>query len=119
MNIYKLEMRMFMYSISEINSVARRIYNEESELTKMEKRIIADVALISVWWKGNAGKAFIEDYNNETRDVMNRLYAEIRGLRSDLEGLAREVQLADRQKEIEANRKALLLQQQQQQKSKK
>jgi WXG100 family type VII secretion target len=103
---------IFVYSTSEINSTARRIYNEESELTKMENRMIADVVLITVWWKGNAGKAFIDDYNNQTRDVMKRLYAEIRDLRSDVEGLVREVQQADRQREIEANRKALLLQQQ-------
>nr|WP_268238744.1 WXG100 family type VII secretion target [Paenibacillus segetis] len=98
-----------------MNSTARRLYNEQSELIKTENRVKAELSQVTSWWKGNAAKAFIDNYHNQTSTEMNRLYTEIRDLKSSLEGLTREVQLADEQRRLEAQRQALLLQQQQQQ----
>jgi WXG100 family type VII secretion target len=110
---------VLVYSPNEINSTARKIHQEESELKKMENRQAIEVSAGNSWWKGQAGKAFIEDYNRYTRKEMNYLYNAIHELESNMQRLAREVQNAEDRRRYEAQQKALQLQQQQQQKNKK
>ncbi|WP_223068047.1 WXG100 family type VII secretion target [Paenibacillus caui] len=97
-----------MYSPGEISSAARKIHNEKADLQNTERRFAGNLGSIDTWWKGQAGKAFIDDYKRQTRQAMDRLYSEMESVQSGLERLATEVRNADEQKRMKEQQKALL-----------
>ncbi|WP_055109376.1 WXG100 family type VII secretion target [Paenibacillus ihumii] len=101
-----------MSTPSAISGTARNIRNELGEVKREEGRLQAELAGVSSWWKGSAGKALTDSYQSQTRNELGRLYAEIENLQSGLERLATEVHRAEEQRRIEAQQKAMQLQQQ-------
>ncbi|WP_164515192.1 WXG100 family type VII secretion target [Paenibacillus lentus] len=101
-----------MSTPSAISGTARNIRNELADVKREEFRLQAELAGVTSWWKGNAGKALTDSYRSQTRNDLNRLYREVEDLQSGLERLASEVRRADEQRRIEAREKALRLEQQ-------
>lgn len=101
-----------MTTPSAISSTARNIRNELADVKREESRLQAELAGVTSWWKGSAGKALTDSYRSQTRNELSRLFSDVEDLQSGLERLAVEVQRADEQRRIEAQRKALQLEQQ-------
>ncbi|MBS5914416.1 MAG: WXG100 family type VII secretion target [Paenibacillus macerans] len=100
-----------MISPGEISSAARKVHTEAMDLKNAERRFSSTLGGIDTWWKGQAGKAFAEDYNQLAKRAMERLYSEMENMKSGLDRLASEVRSADEQRRrkelLERQRKAL------------
>ncbi|RRJ63453.1 WXG100 family type VII secretion target [Paenibacillus oralis] len=100
-----------MVSPGDISSAARKVHNEAMDLKNTERVFSRMLGGIDTWWKGQAGKAFAQDYNQQAKRAMERLYGEMENMKSGLDRLASEVRSADEQRRrkelLERQRKAL------------